>query len=274
MDKKNRWARRRSIALHTVAAGLIVFLLAGIASGQLENGSGNARADWPEAEFQLARMIYRTVGGAGSHGIYNPWWKVDAPFAEEHFLPSLRRVTTVSVSDNTREFALMDDRLFDYPFLWLQQPGNGNWRPTNEEAARLREYLMRGGFLMVDDFHGEYEWAPFEAAIQRVLPGRPIIEIPENDPVLHDFYDLHDRLQIPGVRHLRMTRGGQIVTRMEGPPHWRGIYDDRGRLIVAINFNMDIGDAWEHADDAYYPMAMTAQAYRLGVNYVIYAMTH
>jgi hypothetical protein len=110
--------------------------------------------------------------------------------------------------------------------------------------------------------------------MQRVLPGRPIVEIPDEDPMMHVFYDLGDRIQIPGLRHLRRGRGGGIVVQMEGQPHWRGIYDDRGRLIVAINFNMDMGDAWEHADDPWYPAPMTGLAYRLGVNYVIYAMTH
>jgi hypothetical protein len=111
--------------------------------------------------------------------------------------------------------------------------------------------------------------------MQRVLPGREIVDIPPDDPFMHIFYDLKDREQIPGLRHLGgRGRGGQVATWMEGPPEWRGIYDDRGRLMVGINFNMDMGDAWEHADDPYYPAPMTGQAYRLGVNYVIYAMTH
>jgi hypothetical protein len=88
------------------------------------------------------------------------------------------------------------------------------------------------------------------------------------------FFDLGDRTQIPGERHLRRGRNGETVAAMEGPAHWRGIYDDKGRLMIAINFNIDMGDAWEHADDPFYPVPMTALAYRLGVNYVIYAMTH
>jgi len=279
-----------SAYLRTAAAGLLVCLaclLAGIASrstsltalsqsqgSQTGNRSRNPDADLPEAEFHLARMIYATIGGAGSHGFINPWWAIDYPFAEQHFLPALRRLTNLSVADDSRHLELTDARLFDYPFLFLQQPGQGNWRPTDQEAERLQEYLLRGGFLLVDDMHGEYEWAVFESAMHRVLPDLPIVEIPENDPVLHVFYDLGDRIQIPGLRHLRRARGGQIVPRMEGPPHWRGIYDDRGRLMVAINFNMDMGDAWEHADDPWYPAPMTGQAYRLGVNYVLYAMTH
>jgi hypothetical protein len=110
--------------------------------------------------------------------------------------------------------------------------------------------------------------------MRRVLPDRQIVEIPDDDPLMHIFFDLGDRVQIPGRRHLRMAPGGRIVAQMAGPPHWRGIYDDHGRLMVAISFNIDMGDAWEHADDPVYPVEMTGLAYRLGVNYVIYTMTH
>ncbi len=256
-----------------VLAGFSVCLAALIASAYASN-----RLDFidgpPEAEFQIARVKYPTFGGGGSHGYIQPWWAIDYPLAEEHFIPALRRLTNLWVADDSRHLELMDDRIFDYPFLFMQQPGRGNWRPTNQEAARLREHLLRGGFLLVDDLHGEYDWSVFEAAMRRVFPDRPIVEIPQDDPLLHVFFDLDERIQIPGERHLRMGRDGQTVARMEGTPHWRGVYDDQKRLMVAINFNMDMGDAWEHADDPYYPVPMTALAYRLGVNYVIYAMTH
>jgi hypothetical protein len=112
------------------------------------------------------------------------------------------------------------------------------------------------------------------AALQRVLPGRPIIEIPDEDSVMHTLYDLDERFQIPGRRHLRFGRDGRTTAVMQGPPSWRGVYDDQGRLLVAMNFNIDMGDGWEHADDPYYPAEMTGMAYRLAINYVIYAMTH
>jgi len=270
-------ALRRKITLRTAAAGSIVCLvclLAGIARSQTGSRSRNKGEETPEAEFHLVRMKYRTIGGAGSHGYINPWWAIDYPYAEEHFFPALRRLTKISAADDSIHLDLSDDRIYDYPFMFLQQPSQGNWHPTKEEAARLREYLIRGGFLLVDDFHGEYEWAVFQQTMEQVLPGRSIIEIPDDDPMMHVFYDLGDRLQIPGLRHLRMGRGGGIVVRMEGEAHWRGIYDDHGRLMVGINHNMDMGDAWEHADTPYYPAEMTGQAYRLGINYVIYAMTH
>ena len=228
----------------------------------------------PGAEFRLARVKYRTLGGAGSHGIIQPWWAIDYPYAEEHFFAALRRVTNLTVSDVEAQLELTDARIFQYPFLFLQAPGAGDWRPTPQDAASLREHLLRGGFLLVDDFHGEYDWAILQAAMRQVFPDRPIVEIPETDPLMHIFYDLDENTAIPGERHLRLGAGGQIVARMQGPPRWRGIYDDRNRLMVAINFNIDMGDSWEHADDPYYPVPMTALGYKFGINYVIYAMTH
>jgi hypothetical protein len=247
--------------------------IAGLIGCLLLEAASTARTDLPEAEFHMARMIYRTRGGAGSHGFIQPWWAIDYPYAEEHFLPALRRMTGMSVAEDSRHLELMDDRIFDYPFMLMQQPGRGYWNPTEQEAARLREWCLRGGFLLVDDLHGDYDWAIFENAIRRVFPDRPIVEIPENDSMMHAFFDIDRRTQIPGKRHLRYY-GGEIRVQMEGEPHWRGIYDDHNDLMVAINFNMDMGDAWEHADDPDYPGPMTAFAYQLGVNYVIYAMTH
>ena len=250
-------------------AGVTFTFLVGIVStpAQEEIGSHDTLGHHPDAEFQLARVKYRTIGGGGSHGYFQPWWAIDYPLAEEHFFPALRRTTNVQVADDERHLELMDDRIYEYPFLFLQQPGRGNWRPTEKEAERLREHLLRGGFLLIDDLHGEYDWSIFENAIKRVFPDRPIVEIPQTDPLMHVFYDLDERLPIPGERHVRMGR-------MEGAPHWRGIYNDRNQLMVAINFNSDMGDGWEHADDPSYPVPYTALAYKLGINYVVYSMTH
>src|SRR3989442_1424207 len=131
----------------SAAAGLIVCLLAGMATSQTRNRAGGEEWDAPEAEFHMARVKYRTSRGAGSHGLIQPWWAIDYPYAEEHFFAALRRVTNIWVADDERHLELSDDRIFQYPFLFLQQPGSGNWRPTNQEAANLREYLARGGFL-------------------------------------------------------------------------------------------------------------------------------
>ncbi len=261
-----------------LASGVFValaFLAGAIASSQTYRQGHDPRVGNVEAEFHMGRMMYRTIGGGGSHGFWEPWWAIDYPLAEEHFLPALRRMTNMQVADDSRHVSILDKRVYQYPWLLMQQPGRGHWGPNEEEAAHLREYLLRGGFLLVDDFHGEGEWAEFAEAIKRVFPDRPVVDIPETDSSMHMVFDLDPSIQIPGRRHVRGGGNGyEPVVRMQGPPHRRGIYDDDGRLMVAMNFNMDMGDSWEHADDPEYPMLMTGQGYRLGVNYIVYAMTH
>ena len=223
----------------------------------------------PTAEFHFARLIYSGAAGSrrgrrGGRGA----WATDYPDAEYHLMQGINRLTRLDgqvvgySGEGGRLITLTDDRVFDYP--WLYAVEVGQWYLDDEEAAQLREYLNRGGFLMVDDFWGSYEWSIFIESMKRVFPDRTIVELAEDHPLLHVLFDLDQRTQIPG-------RGGQ---RAGTVPHWRGIFDDTGRLIVAINFNMDMGDAWEHADDSWYPEQMTALAYRFAVNYVIYSMTH
>jgi hypothetical protein len=196
-------------------------------------------------------------------------WTTDFPEAEYHFTMGVGRLTRVDIGEQARMLQITDDTIFNYP--WLYAVEVGRWYLDDVEAARLREYLLRGGFLMTDDFHGTWQWAAFMDSMQRVFPDRPVVEITDQDEVFHVLYDLDQRIQIPGIAALRF---GQTYEQDGVTPHWRGIYDDSGRLMVAINFNMDLGDAWEHADDAFYPETMTTLAYRFAVNYVIYAMTH
>jgi hypothetical protein len=253
---------------NTIIVGVLACLAAGGALSQSRLGGATSEPSSPEAEFHMGRLAYATSGGcAGSRGWCNEWWAIDYPLAEAHFLPAVERMTRIAVAEDSRHVQILDDAIFDYPWLLMQQPGRGFWEPSATEAARLREYLLRGGFLVVDDFHGEYEWLVFQSAMQSVFPDRPIVDIPDDDMLMDILFDLDKRTQIPGERHLGWQQ-------MEGPAAWRGIYDDEGRLMVAINFNIDMGDAWEHADDPHYPAPMTALAYRFGVNYVIYAMTH
>lgn len=223
----------------------------------------------PEAEFHMARMVYSS-GNAGR--TWRPWWAIDYPDAEYHFTRGLRRLTTLDVADDSRHLQLTDDELFDYPWLFVQQVGR--WHLGDDEVARLREYVLRGGFLVADDFHGEYDWVVFADAMRRAFPDWPISPLPETHPLMNVLYDLDQDTQIPGRRHLYRGANGGIEAMLRGPAQWHGIFDDESRLVVAINFNMDMGDAWEHADDPVYPVPMTSLAYRFGVNYVIYAMTH
>lgn len=221
-------------------------------------------------EFQFVRLAYSVNqyarrGGWGGRQV----WQTDWPDAEQHFLKGVGRLTRVAAARDGRVLTPSDERIFDYP--WIYAVEVGYWHLSDRDARTLREYLQRGGFLMVDDFHGTWEWAAFIASMERVFPDRPIVDIPENDEAFHVIYDLDHRIQIPS----RMYTYSGVTWEKDGyTPHWRGIYDDDGRLMVAINFNMDIGDAWEHADWPDYPENMTALAYRFGINYLVYAMTH
>jgi hypothetical protein len=226
----------------------------------------------PTAEFHFVRLMYNDAGG-GRGGWGRRWGSAwtDWPDAEYHLMEGIRRLTRVDgqiVDYNgggARRIRLDNDRLFEFP--WLYAVEVGHWYLDESDAALLREYLLRGGFMVIDDFHGDYEWPVLSEAMGRILPGRAIVDIPDNDMLMQILFSLDNRTQIPGQRHIY----GQ---RMQGPPRWAGIYDDENRLMVAINFNIDMGDAWEHADDPGYPAPMTGTAYRFGVNYVIYAMTH
>lgn len=243
----------------------------GIAAGLLLLSSPTLQAadELPEAEFHMARMVY---GSADGDRGWRPWWAIDYPSAEFHFTRGLRRLTGISIANDSRHLRLTDEQIFDYPWLFVQQVGH--WYLSASEIARLREYVLRGGFVVVDDFHGTYDWARFSDTMARVFPEWPIVALPLQHPVMNVVYDLDQSTQIPGRRHLYRTRSGEIGARLQGPASWHGIYDDKGRLVVAINHNMDMGDAWEHADDPVYPIPMTSLAYRFAVNYVIYAMTH
>jgi len=226
----------------------------------------------PEAEFHMGRLAYYALGCAGSRGWCNPWWAIDYPLAEAHFLPALARMTRVQVADDSRAVTLDDDALFDYPWIILQQPGRGEWHPHGEQAARLREYLMRGGFLVVDDFHDEYEWASFQSAMQEVLPDRPIIDMSDDHPIFHVVFDLPEmtKVQIPNANSIGWGgRGG-----MRGTPRWRGVEDANGRLVILIAYNNDVMDGWQWADDPRYPGDKANLALRLGVNVAMYSMTH
>ena len=143
-----------------------------------------------------------------------------------------------------------------------------------EQAKTVREYLLRGGFLMVDDFHGTYEWEIFMASMSRIFPDRPVVEIEDGDPIFHVLYDIparENRLQVPGLQYLYSHK---IYEKDGKIPHWRAIYDDEHRIMVAMTFNQDHGDAFEHADNPQYETKYTTQAYRTGINYIVYAMTH
>jgi hypothetical protein len=202
-------------------------------------------------------------------------WTQDYPRADRHFSLAVRRLTRVHVRSAEQPINLDDGDQYDYPWLYAVQVGE--WGLTDKQALEMREYLLRGGFFVADDLHGAFEWEMFEKRIKKVFPDRPIVELPDDDAVFHAVYDLNDRYQVPGAAHLRLGYKRPDYSRGSDDgkgAHWRAIYDDKGRIMVAISYNSDVGDAWEFADDAMYPSRFSDLAIRVGVNYVVYAMTH
>jgi hypothetical protein len=196
-------------------------------------------------------------------------WTQDYPRADRHFLLALSRLTRIDVRPVEQPVNLDDeDDVYNWPMLYAVRPGE--WDLTDKQAAKMRDYLARGGFFWCDDFWGPFEWDVFMQSMGRVLPGKTPVDIPEEDTAFHIVYDLKNRIQILGAWGL-YGRGAQNGG---DTPYWRAIYDDRGRIEAAITPNSDLGDAWEYADDPGYPEEYSHLAINIGVNYVMYALTH
>jgi len=237
--------------------------------------------DWQEkTEWVFARLMYPPAPYNGYGFGYRRWgggdwtqgrssWTTDYPRSDRHFSMALRRLSRVHVRSVEQPVNLDEGDVYDWP--WLYAVEVGHWNLSDQQAKVLREYLLRGGFLMVDDFHGTMEWSIFMDSMKRVFPDRSVVNLDNTDAIFHAIYDLDGRYQVPGAQFLR---SGRTYEQDGYEARWRGIYDDRGRLMVAICHNMDLGDAWEWADDPRYPDKYSALAIRIGVNYVVYAMTH
>ena len=225
-------------------------------------------------EWAFARLMFPPGPNDGYRGRFDgPWqhglslWTQDYPRADRHLAYAVRRLTRIHARSVEQPINPDEKDLFEFPWLYAVQVGE--WGLTQKQAQALREYLLRGGFFLADDFHGAYEWDMFEQRIRMAFPDRAIEEIPDDDPIFHVLYDFVDRPQIPGRAHLRLgyKNDGRGA-------HWRAIRDDKGRIMVLITFNSDLGDAWEYSDDPSYPERFTTAATRIGINSLIYSMTH
>lgn len=199
-------------------------------------------------------------------------WAIDWPDSDLNFPYRLHELTSLDVSPEPRILSLTDDELLDYPFAYLIEPGHMTL--TEDEVAGLRRYLLNGGFLMVDDFWGEQEWQEFYINIKRVFPDREPVELPLEHPIFHCVYDLKQKPQVPSIGH---WRSGMTTERWDAPePHYRALFDDKGRMMAIICHNTDLGDGWEQEgeDPGYFREMSEKWAYPLGINIVTYAMTH
>ena len=256
------------IMLSTLAGSLWSFQR-GIRSIFPENYDSTPPPDADEkCEFYFARLRYRNYQGSGLWAMRGNW-TVDYPKSDRQLMAGVRRLTRIHVNSMERIVDLVSDDIFNYPFVYVVEAGH--WDLPESQAKKLREFTDRGGFLMTDDFHGTYEWQVFTASLERGFADRPITDIDNADPIFHVLYDLSERVQVPGIVNYPFYRTYEY----DGyEPKWRAIRDDKGRIVVAICHNMDLGDAYEWADNPNYPEKFTSQAYRNAIDYILYAMTH
>jgi hypothetical protein len=249
-------------------APVLTLLATGAGSPATLPGRAPAR-DFPDGypdgrAFYFTRAVYSDA---------RQWrrgsWSTDYPEADIHFVMGLERLTGIDAFESEHPLPLDDPDIRRFPFLYAVEVGAMALTPA--EVAGLRSYLLAGGFLFVDDFWGSYEWANFEEQMRLVLPEHAITELAMDHPLLQTFYTIDEVLQVPNV--WQGIRGGPTFEGDGYVPHLRGIFDERGRLMVLINWNSDAGDAWEHADNPHYPLHFGNYAYRLGVNAVLYGMS-
>lgn len=214
---------------------------------------------------------------------YGWGWRTDYPDSDLNFSYRLQQLTSLKVDPDGVIIDLTDPTLFDYPFIYMCEPGDIVF--SDDEASALRKYLLNGGFLMADDFWGYNDWDTFAEAMKGVFPERTPTELSIDHPVFHTVYDLNKKPQIPnvgdGVRGRGMGPGGTHISWERRTPgseqvHYKGLFDDNGRLMAIFCHNTDLGDGWERegANEWYFHEYSEKQAYPMGINIVVYAMTH
>lgn len=271
------WARR----------GLACLVLVGLATGvaaqrefrvypSFEGADAEAPLppDYQEpGELVIGRLMYpdSRFGFRGEWRRGGTGWTDDYPRGDRTLVQMLRRFTRTHVRAVEQPVNLEDgDDVFYWPFLVAGLAGS--WQLTDEQAASLREHLLRGGFLFCDSFFGERNYVVFEESLKRVFPDRPIIDLTDDHPIFHIVFDLPQMTRVVIPNAGQVFRGGRFMSR--GEPLWRGVEDEDGRLMVLIAYNNDVADAWQWADDPRYPGDLVNIALRLGVNLAMYAMTH
>ena len=231
---------------------------------EMQNPTPDPPDAWVERDFVFARLRFR----APARRSYYQAWGIDTNKADRQFIQVIQRLTRVDARSVEEIVDIDSDAVFQFPFLYAVAVGE--WEIKDRQAARLREYFQRRGFLMVDDFHAEEEWANFAGVLTRIFPEGDVIDLPNDHPIFHTVYNLADRVRIPGLNVVN----GRGVERGGEEPHWRAVVDAEGRVMVVICHNMDVADAWEWADAPEYPERFATEAYKLGINYIVYALTH
>jgi hypothetical protein len=247
----------------TLIFGLVLLAVATLPVGMRADDPADNPSTIDENVFNFVRIRYNGFAGVGMWGAGN-WvapWAHDYPRAEKNFLKILSEMTTVETTPHSYLILDLDDpHIMDYPVLYVSEPGY--WNCTQAETDNLREYLNRGGFVIFDDFRdAPGEWDAFSGCMKQVFPDRSLEVLTAEHPVFHCFYDIDSLDMVPPYK-------------VPGKPTFYGMSDPTGRLQVVANFNNDIGDYWEWSDQSWVPLRLSNEAYKFGINYIIYAMTH
>lgn len=256
----------------------IACLLVRTSQGQrdrFQNVGRNGVPDWTlDKDFSNDVFTFVRI----QYNSFNGWrrWTTDYPDSDLNFSYRLQQLTSLKVDPKGKTLKLTDKELFDYPFIYIVEPGGLQF--TEDEVKALRRYLNNGGFLMVDDFWGEAEWDNFYFEIKRVFPNREPVELPIEHPIFHCVYDLKVKPQVPSIGVAQWGRGEGVTWEREDAKvvHYKGIFDDDGRMMAIICHNTDLGDGWEREgeDKWYFHEFSEKKAYPMGINIVFYAMTH
>lgn len=214
-------------------------------------------------DFTFVRLKYN-----GSFR-YKSLWDIDYPAADRNLLFQLNKQTNIKANPHQKVIPVGSPELYDYPFAYIAELSRLNL--SKKEAANLREYLLRGGFIMTDDFHGTEQWKRFYKQYKKIFPKREPRDIPMNHPLFHCFYKIDKLMQIPAPA---AYRAGRTHEKDGFNVRCMGVFDDKGRLMMMINFNTDLGDAWQNAAEAYYPRKFSDMAFKMGINAIVYTLTH
>ncbi|MEQ1857215.1 MAG: DUF4159 domain-containing protein [Longimicrobiales bacterium] len=218
--------------------------------------------------FYWTRAIY-SGGGFGRRGGGGGSWAVDFPKSDQQFLIVIKRLMRLNAYDWENPVYLGDPVLRKFPLIYMLEVGR--MYLSDEEVEGLRGYMDAGGFVIVDDFWGSDEWDVFEFNMRRVYPDKQFVDIPLDHPLYSAYYT---------IDHVEMTPAiGNTERRSEC--EWencftqvKGLYDEEGRLMMVVNFNTDLGDAWEWAEQPSYPLETSTYAFEIGTNMIVYAMSH
>jgi hypothetical protein len=247
-----------------VSGALVSAILVSLSGAVAQRGGGllSSRAQFENVpyngKFTFTRLRYS--GGGSGRGWSNAW-NHDYPQADMHLPLILEALTALSPNLHVSNILdLEDPEIFRHPILYMWEPGF--WRISETGAANLRDYMLKGGFVVFDDFEAE-QWINFEAQFRRALPDAEFIKLDTSHPMFHAFFDMHVlNLPHPSVRV---------------EPAFFGVFenhDPSGRMMALVCFNSDVAEYWEWSDRGLFPVDTTNDAYKLGINFVIYALTH